>query len=271
VTVTDDDTAAVIATLARTATIGALTAELQPGSIFVWDEINELELELLSGHLSSRDENEVLAGANRIAIEIDSGAWEIVGFADAELIAPNTYRLRRLLRGQGGSDHAIGPAAAGNRVLLLDARAAVEPVDSAWLGATAELLCFTGPNDAAGVTVEADLDLAAILPLRPVHLRATAQPSGDIVLGWVRRSRSDTESWASEDAPLDQLPEAYRVEIYDGATLKRTADVSAPSFSYAPADQIADFGGPASSFGFRVAQLSPVHGPGHWANGDFNA
>ena len=271
VTVTDDDTAALIATLARTATLGALTAELQPGSMFVWDEINVVELELLGGHLSSRDENEVLAGANRIAIETDTGAWEIVGFADAELIAPGRYRLSRLLRGQGGSDHAIGEASVGSRALLLDSRAAVEPVDSAWLGATAELLCFAGGNDAVGVTVEAELDLAAILPLRPVHLRGTAQPSGDIVLSWVRRSRSDTDSWASEDAPLDQLPEGYRVEIYDGATLKRTVDVASQSLSYALADQAADFGGPATSFGFRVAQLSAVHGPGHWANGDFNA
>jgi hypothetical protein len=147
----------------------------------------------------------------------------------------------------------------------------VERIDPAWLGATAELLCFAGANDAIGVTVEADLDLAAILPLCPVHLRGTVQPSGDIALGWVRRSRSDTDSWASEDAPLDHAPEAYRVEIYQGVTVKRTVDVAAPALTYALADQTTDFGGPATTFGFRVAQLSAVHGPGHWANGDFNA
>ena len=36
-------------------------------------------------------------------------------------------------------------------------------------------------------------------------------------------------------------------------------------------EQAADFGGPATSFGYRVAQLSTLYGPGHWATGDFNA
>ena len=75
---------------------------------------------------------------------------------------------------------------------------------------------------------------------------------------------------ATEDAPLDHAPEAYRVEIYDGVTLKRTLDVAAPSVTYTAAQQTADFGG-AASFTFRVAQVSAVHGPGHWATGDFNA
>ena len=59
--------------------------------------------------------------------------------------------------------------------------------------------------------------------------------------------------------------------IYQGVTVKRTVDVAAPALTYALADQTTDFGGPATTFGFRVAQLSAVHGPGHWANGDFNA
>jgi hypothetical protein len=87
----------------------------------------------------------------------------------------------------------------------------------------------------------------------------------------VRRSRSDTDSWATEDAPLDHVPESYRLEIYDGVTLKRSTDVAAPSATYTLAQQTADFGGAATSFTFRVAQLSAVHGPGHWATGDFNA
>ena len=89
--------------------------------MFTWDTVNALEVELLSGHVSSRDEAEVLAGANRIAVESDSGPWEIVGFAAAELITPRTYRLTRLLRGQGGSEpEMLRTRPAGQRFVLLD-------------------------------------------------------------------------------------------------------------------------------------------------------
>jgi hypothetical protein len=270
VLVTDEGTGAELATLASRAALGTLTAPLATGTMFQWDTVNALEVELLSGHLSSRDEADVLAGANRIAVETDSGEWEIVGFAQAELIAPRSYRLTRLLRGQGGTDHAIGTASAGNRVIVLDSRAVLEPVDAAWLGETTELLCFAGPADATGVVTEASIGLAPILPLMPVHLRAAADGS-DIALGWVRRSRADSDSWATEDAPLDWAPEAYRVEIYDGVTLKRTIDVSVPAATYSAAQQTADFGGPATAFTFRVAQVSALYGPGHSATGEFNA
>jgi hypothetical protein len=270
VSVTDEGTGAELATLAWRATLGMLAAPYAGGTMFRWDVVNALEIELLSGHLASRDDAEVLAGANRIAVETDAGEWEIVAFAEAELIAPRTYRLTRLLRGQGGTDHAIGPASVGNRVLLLDSRAVFEPVDAAWLGETAELLCFAGPTDAAGVAAEASIGLAPMLPLAPVHLRAVADGT-DIALSWVRRSRADTDSWATEDAPLDCAPEAYQVEIYDGVTLKRTLDVSAPAATYTAAQQTTDFGGPATAFTFRVAQLSALYGPGHPTTGDFNA
>ena len=270
VLVADAGTGAALATLPGRATLGTLAAGFAAGTMFVWDTVNALEVELLSGHLAARDAGEVLAGANRIAVETDSGAWEIVGFAAAELVAPRRYRLTRLLRGQGGTDHAIGPASAGQRVLLLDGRAVLEPVDPAWLGATAELLCFAGATDALGVVTAAATGLAPILPLAPVHLRAVAAGS-DIALGWVRRSRADTDSWASEDAPLDWAPEAYRVEIRDGATLRRVLEVTAPAATYTAAQQTADFGGPATGFTWRVAQVSALYGPGHWANGDVDA
>jgi hypothetical protein len=271
INVTDDGSGMSLARLSRAGTLGELTATLGPGSMFLWDTINAVELVLLAGHLSSHDESEVLAGANRIAIENDDGEWEIVGFAEAELLAPRTYRLTRLLRGQSGSDHAIGMASAGNRVLLLDSRVAMLPVSPSWLDATAELRSFAGASDGEGTLSEVEIGLAPMLPLMPVHLSAVAVAGGDIVFGWVRRSRADTDSWAVEDAPLDRSPEAYRLEIYNGVSLVRTIDTVAPTATYSAAQQIADFGAPPSSFSFRVAQQSAIYGPGHWAEGDFNA
>ena len=53
----------------------------------------------------------------------------------AELIAPGRYRLTRLLRGQRGTEGAIGsPAPAGARVVVLDEALAPLPVAEAGLG-----------------------------------------------------------------------------------------------------------------------------------------
>jgi hypothetical protein len=269
--VTDDLTGTALASLTAAGSLGELTAPLAPGQIFTWDEVNAIEMTLYSGHLASRDDDEVLAGANRIAVETDAGDWEIVGFAGAELTAPATYRLTRLLRGQGGSDAAIGPCAAGNRVLVLDNRTTSLPVPGAWLGTTAELRSFAGSADADGTLEEVGIGLGPILPLAPVHLSAVRDGSGDIALGWVRRSRADTDSWAGDDAPLDVMPEAHRVTILDGGGPVRTIDVGTAAATYDAAALTADFGSLPTGFDFTVAQLCPLYGPGHAAAGRFDA
>jgi hypothetical protein len=271
IAVADDLTGTSLATLPAAATLGELTAPLAAGSIFIWDEVNAVELVLYGGHLSSRDDDEVLAGANRIAVATDAGDWEIVGFAQAELTAPQAYRLTRLLRGQGGTDWAIGATSAGNRVLLLDSTTRTLDVPNAWLGATAELRSYAGAADPTGTLSDVPIGLGPILPLAPVHLQAVRVAGGDIVLSWVRRSRADTDSWVVDDAPLDVSPEAYRVTILDAGMPVRTIDSTVPSASYAAAQQAADFGAPPASFGFSVAQLSPLYGPGHAATGAFDA
>ena len=271
VAVIDDLTGSRFAGLTTSAGVGVLTAPLGEGSIFTWDEVNAVELTLYSGHLSSRDDDEVLAGANRIAVENDTGGWEIVGFAEVELTGSNTYRLTRLLRGQGGSDFAIGPTSAGNAMLVLDASATTLPVQGAWLGTTAELRSFAGPADASGQLAAVEIGLDPLLPLAPVHLRAVRSSGGDVALSWVRRSRADTDSWASDDAPLDVTPEAYAVTVLNGVSAVRTISTATPAATYSAADQTADFGALPTSFSFTVAQVSPLYGAGHAATATFAA
>ena len=118
---------------------------------------------------------------------------------------------------------------------------------------------------------EVPIGLGPVLPLPPVHLRAVRSVGGDIALSWVRRSRSDTDSWVVDDAPLDVAPEAYRVTILDGATPVRVIDSATPNATYTAGQQTADFGSLPASFTFTVAQLSPLYGPGHAATGAFDA
>jgi hypothetical protein len=254
------------------ASVGELLAPLGAGPTAIWDRGNTLAVQLYSGHLAPADEAAVLAGANRIAVETDTGDWEVIGFAEAELLSPGIYELRRLLRGQTGTDHAIGLASAGNRIVVLDTRVPLVPVPAVWLGSEIALRAYAGATDLTGAAFDADLDLDPVLPLAPVHLEATRDAgSGDVTLNWVRRSRADSGSWAVAEVPLDNAPEAYRVEILDGVVPVRTIEVGTPTAAYSAADQTTDFGAPPSAFGFTIRQLSPLYGAGHTASGQFDA
>ena len=271
VAVLDSTTGTEMARLGRSAALGELTAPLGAGQAFTWDHAATIALRLHGGHLSGAEPAAVLAGANRLAIATDAGSWEVVAFAEAELLAPGRYRLSRLLRGQQGTRPAMGPASAGNRVLVLDAAAVSVPVPADWLGTTAALRAHAGSSDVTGTALTATLELGPVLPLAPVHLLARRLPaSGDISFSWQRCSRLDADSWATQDAPHDSWPERYRLTIRDGAAAIRSIDVGQPAATYGAAEQQADFGGPASGLAYTVAQISPLYGPGHPAAGVFD-
>ncbi|HHY51264.1 MAG TPA: hypothetical protein GYA10_16140, partial [Alphaproteobacteria bacterium] len=270
VTITDDATGAFIARLERAAALGELTAPLGSGPAAMWDRGNVLEVGLHAGHVASVDDGVALGGGNRIAVKTDSGGWEVIGFASAELVAPATYRLTRLLRGQGGTDVGTGTASAGARAVVLDESVWVVDIPAGWVGDTVTLRAYAGASDPAGTAIVVNLPLAPLLPLPPVHLCAQRLANGDVAIRWVRRSRADTQNWAPVEVPLDNVPEAYRVTILDGATVIRELEVTTPAATYAAADQAADFGALPPVFGFTVRQVSPVYGPGHPASGEFH-
>jgi len=256
-----------LARLIRPAAMGELATALASGPLALWDR-QTLEVRLYGGHLADVDEAAALAASNRIAVETDAG-WEVIGFAGAELVAAGTYRLTRLLRGQGGT--AIGAAAAGVRIVVLDEAMAVLPVEPGWVGDTLALRAFAGRRDAEGTAFVTEVGLGPLLPLPPGHLHAVREGSGDMALRWVRRSRADAGSWAALEVGLDYAPEAYRVTIFDGAVPVRTIEVSSPAASYPAAAQIADFGALPAGFNFTVSQLGAEFGAGAAATGTFDA
>jgi hypothetical protein len=258
-----------LARLARRGVIGETVGGLTAGPAGLWDRAAALTVKLYGGHLAALDELAVLGGANRLAVQTSSGDWEIIGFAQAELTAPATYRLSQLLRGQGGTVPAIGTVASGAPVLLLDVRVGILPVNAQWLGTQANLLAYAGADDLVGTGLVADFDLGPVLPLAPVHVRA-GRTGGDIALSWTRCSRADGDGWGAGDAPLEYTPERYAVSIFNGATLVRSFETSGPTAIYPVANQTADFGVAAGAFQFTVQQISLVFGAGHSGRGNFN-
>ena len=111
-----------IQTLGARARMGVLGEDLGSGPVGRFDHANALVVDLASGTLESVTDLVLFGGANALALETGPGLWEIIQAGTAELVAPGRYRLTRLLRGQRGTEHAMGnPTPAGARIVLLDA------------------------------------------------------------------------------------------------------------------------------------------------------
>lgn len=256
--------------LSQPAAMGVVLGDLKPGPTVVWDEGAELRVRLYGGHVADAPEAAVLAGSNRIAVETNAGGWEIIGFCEAELIGPGDYRLTRLLRGLQGTGEVMGRVSAGRQVLLLDGRSGTVPVDTVQLGESRTLHVYAGNTDFVGQVLTLAPDVAPALPLAPGHLRCRREASGDLRFSWVRRSRADADGWGIAETPTDITPELYRLQIFEGATPIRSVEVTNTATTYALAEQLADFHDIATHFDFAVAQVSPVLGAGHWAQGEFD-
>jgi hypothetical protein len=265
-TVAGDEGFTPLVEVTRRAVMGETVSDLARGPVGVWDRVNHVDVLLHGGTLSAASERAVLDGTNRAALEMAAGVWEAIQFASAELVAPQTWRLSVLLRGQAGTAERMAETlAAGARFVLLDAAVVRSPVTPDEAGA---LTLKAGPSalpldDIAWVVLTADYDGFGRLPWSVCDLRAVRHDSGDIAVTWARRARDDAGRWNDAEVGLGEEAERYRVEILDGGEVVRRADCEAPTFVYAAALQMADWGGPASSpLTLRVTQLSPRFGPG---------
>lgn len=260
-----------LAVLTQSATIGTLLSPLAAADGKLWDRSNTIEVQLHDGHVASVPESAALAGNNRAVVARDDGTWEVIGFADALLISEVTYQLSNLLRGLEGTSDPTSAISSGNAFMLLNsARVSVE-VSPERLGGTFALEAFAGRSDAEGTSLSVVIGTDPLLPLAPAQQVASRdQSTNDVTLTWIRRARRNGNSWTLIEVPLDNVPEAYRIEIFSGSTLVRSTVSAIPTLTYLAADQVTDFGSPPSSFNFTIAQISPTFGVGHLATGVFN-
>ncbi|MEO0400312.1 MAG: glycoside hydrolase/phage tail family protein [Pseudomonadota bacterium] len=255
-----------VATALTRAVIGTLVDALPAGDSGRWFD-QSVRVRLAFGSLTARSDEDVLAGANGLAVLSTSGRYEVLQFANASLEPDGTWRLSRLLRGQAGSeaDASVG-AAAGARVVFLNA--AIQPaavgldargVSYAWLAGPARL----PTSDEAYASLTASLDLRGLRPLSPAHLKVT-QSGGDVILSWIRRTRLGGDAWTSEDAPVGEAFERYRIDVVQSSAVIASHETTSAAFTYTAAQQATDFGGggPVGAYVLRVAQLSDTVGAG---------
>ncbi|KPD10513.1 glycoside hydrolase TIM-barrel-like domain-containing protein [Phaeobacter sp. 11ANDIMAR09] len=241
------------------ATAGETVTAFPPGMPDTWSP-ETLEVELFAGSLVSRSKEDVLAGANAMAVEHSPDTWEVLQFRNAELIGANTWRLSGFLRGQLGTEWARSgeDLAAGARVVLLDS--AVIPVDmqAEEIGRPFYWRALPSGKDHAEVTGQPHaFQGVGRRPYSPCHLKA-ALSGGGLSLSWIRRTRIEGDAWTNgEDVPLGEAFERYRVEIGPEA---------APLITETVADATSLTGLDASALSglqeIRVSQVSETYGPG---------
>jgi hypothetical protein len=262
-----------LTTFGGRARIGTLVSDFYPGPTSRFDLGNALVVDLVSGTLESVTDLTLFGGANALAVESAPGKWEIVQAGAAELIAPSRYRLTRLLRGQRGTEAAVGnPTPAGARVVVLDSALAALPIAEADLGLPWNLRI--GPaaravSDASYTALAFTPAGRGLVPFAPVHVAQPwrqARSLGDLTIRWTRRSRAlVADAWEQVEVPLAEDEESYDVQILDGAVVKRTLTSSTTSVLYAAAQQTTDWGaplGPGQTLSIRIYQLSNRLGRG---------
>ena len=245
------------------ATMGSTLDDLPEGPAGRLDHGASIRVEIEGDELVSITPLQLLSGQNVGAVRNPDGEWEVLQFQNATLVAPGTYQISELLRGQGGSDLAMRPAvSAGASFVFFNA--AVSRLDLTAAEIRLPYSWRVGPStrdigDASYVVAEHTFQGLGLKPLSPVHVRAV-RSGGDATISWVRRTRLGGDGWEAPDVPVGEDSESYEVDVLDGETVMRTLIASLPSVTYTGAEQVADFGSEQSSVSIRVYQMSAAYG-----------
>lgn len=191
------------ASVPNAAGIGTVVADLAIGPYGTWDEVTQLDVEMPNESLVSVEDALVLAGVNRVLVQHDEG-WELIAFANAELIGAQTYRLSRLLRGLSGSP--IRGVPAGQTVILADAR--LIPISIGVQNLGRDMFWQIAGGDVESFTY---LDRAG-LPARVGALSAVVQGE-EVEISWIPQSVDLVET-----AVAAMQAASFQVEAYLGAT-----------------------------------------------------
>ncbi|MDM7255176.1 MAG: host specificity protein, partial [Paracoccus sp. (in: a-proteobacteria)] len=248
-------------TLPERAVMGVTESPLYAARAGAVDRGAPLRLRLKGGALASASWDEVLAGANLIAVGDGSPeGWELIQFAQAVPVSPGLWEIGERLRGQAGTD-ALMPEVwpKGSVVVVLDgAPKQVDLPPSArglvrhWrIGPAAR-----PPEDGSYSEIALAFRGAGLRPYAPCHLRVDAHGRAT----WVRRTRIGGDGWDGADVPLGEDREQYHLRLMRGGDLLFEAITGVSHFEVpATAWAKARAGG---AFRVEVAQLSDAFGAG---------
>ena len=246
--------------------IGELNTQLTAGPVGTWDRGSVLDVTFDYGALASVPEATALESALALGVyNAVADEWEIIQFATATLTGARTYNVTDLLRGQLGTEHAM-PASypVGTRVVLL------EPAFLSAIAITDELSSEEqtyswGPSrypqtDQTYLSGTFTGKRVGLRPYAPTGVKLATNAANDLIIDWKRRTRFGGDSWTTEEPPLHEETEQYRVRVYDGSIVVHEAVTISPTYTYTAAQQTTDFGSAQSTLKIDVAQYGAAFG-----------
>lgn len=254
-----------VRTIDKPAIMGTTLSQFGPGPVGRYDMRNALDVALLFGALPSLDERLSLSGSHAIAVEGPDGGWEILTYANAELLDDRRYRLTTLVRGLGGADYlAARSVPAGARFVVLDD--AVVPLTTEIADRGIPIVYRIGPArrdyaDATYVEHETTATSLALKPYTPVRPTARRSDAG-VGISFIRRGRLGADAWNAVEIPLGEAVERYEIDVLDGTSVLRTLHATSPQVLYPQIDEIADFGATQEYLSVRIFQISQGAGRG---------
>lgn len=193
----------------RRAIAGIASTALADGSPLLVDTVGTVEVELASSDFSLESATwaQLVEGANLAMV-----GNELIQFAQAEFINGSSWRLSGLLRGRGGTEHALAGHIAGEGFVLINDSLLSLDVSSAGDLNTSRIVAI-GLGDATPATSLIGNAGLTLRPLTPVHGSAWRDDDGALRLEWVRRSRG-AWTWPDEvDVPLNENAELWEVQF----------------------------------------------------------
>ncbi|MCG9891083.1 MAG: phage tail protein [Thermosynechococcaceae cyanobacterium MS004] len=210
-----------IAPILTKSIIGNCLTTLGAAEPYTIDYANTLDVEVPYGDLESFSIDQVLTGANTALV-----GEEVLRFCNAELIAPETYRLSTFVRGARGTEWAIASHQPNEQFVLLSGYLNEVEGKVTDIGGTVSFKALT-----TGQAIEeVDPVSMAIVPVRlrpyaPVILFAE-RDGGTVNLAWSRRDRKGGESQIFAIKPLSEDVERYLIEVWSAGLLERAVTVN---------------------------------------------
>jgi hypothetical protein len=253
------------ATVSGGATWGLATSTLANANPNLWDRGNTLTVSLQSGILTNVSEADIDADPtlNLILVGSQANGWEYLNFTTAALVSGSTYTLSGFKRGRRGTEWMVGAHGAGEAFVLASALD-IEEMGSDDVG---DSLSFKAQSlgrslDAAPAINVAPFTGASLKPYAPARINWTTD--GTDMFGEIIRRTRVGGSWTDSGVvPLSENSEAYEVDIYHGATFKRTIAVTGTNtFTYTGTEISADGNSVGVAPSVNVYQMSDAVGRG---------
>jgi hypothetical protein len=241
-------------------TWGYATDVLGDANPSLWDKGNSVNINVRDGTLSSVTAAEIDADPT---LNLAYLGGELINFTTAVLEGDGTYTLSGFKRGRRGTERFTGTHIRGD-TFILAARMSAKIMGASDIGLTQTYESVTlgrSPQGVGGI----DVTFAgnSLKPYAPARVKAHFD-GADWTFDVVRRTRVGGAWVGGSTIPLSENSEAYEIEVYSGATLKRTLSLSGTnSVVYTNAMQVTDFGSTQTTKPtLKVYQMSDVVGRG---------